>query len=376
VLLPAVALLACDRARRADMPWKLCGTMAIGCLISLAIGAGPFYARNTVMTGNPLFPHSTGMFQTKAGLPRLPFDRLPAGSKGLIDFSYGGFTDRFGMGREIEDLLLAPWNVIMHGHFHTEKYPLKYFDGQLNPLILLFGLLLVAYAFGARMTDPTGGSGSDEAARSEPDYRALLAVTGLLMGFWLLGSHQVRFLLPLVTLLSWSVTGMIRGGSMRRAMFWILIGIVSCTWTVSYGLNRIARVAPYLSGDQTSERYLAAKLPFYACFDWANRSLSGDGIILVLLEERTFLLRRPYLWTGLLPHTFINFLHACGTAAEAERLLRERGIEYVFLPRHAAVLYANIDNALFQTIRREFFQERLETIYSDAQCALLSWKTR
>lgn len=374
-LLPVAAILAYDRIRSGERQWKACIAILTGCLISLAVGAGPFYWRNQVMTGNPLFPHASGMFQAKPGLPGLPFDRLPAGSKDLIDFSYEAFTDRFGMGHEIEQLLCAPWNVVIHGHFHSDIYPLKYFDGQLSPLVLAFGFLLFSYALGLRMSDDPTPSVPDAAEEQRADFRAILACAVWLLGIWLLGSHQIRFLLSLVSLLAWAVPMMVPALSARRLAFWMVLGIVSCTWTASYGLNRIARVEPYLSGAMTVDRFLASKLPFYACYDWANRHLTGDGKILILLEERTFLLRRPYLWTGLLPHHFINFLYRSGSAAEAERLLKEQGISSIYLPRHAAALYANIDSEEFRKIQEEFFQERLNPVYSDPQCALLTWKT-
>lgn len=374
-LLPVVAILVYDRVRSGDMQGKVCTAILTGCLISLAVGAGPFYWRNQVMTGNPLFPHASGVFQAKSGLPGLPFDRLPAGSRDLIDFSYEAFTDRFGMGHEIENLLLAPWNVIIHGHFHSDIYQLKYFDGQVSPLVLVFGLLLFSYAFGIRIFEAPASSDPDAGEEHGADFRAILACAAWLLGIWLLGSHQVRFLMPLVALLAWAVPKMVSATPARRLVFWVALGIVSCTWTASYGLNRIARVEPYTSGAMTADRFLASKLPFYACFDWANRHLTGDGKILVLLEERTFHLRRPSLWTGLLPHHFINFLYRSGTAAEAERLLKEQGIAYIYLPRHAVTLYANIDSEEFQKIRAEFFQDRLKPVYSDPQCTLLAWKT-
>ncbi len=374
-LLPVAAILAYDLVRRGKIPLKACSALLAGCLISLCLGAGPFYWRNQVMTGNPLYPHASGMFQAKPGLPGLPFDRLPAGSKDLIDFSYEAFTDRFGMGHDIENLVLAPWNVIIQGHFHSEKYPLKYFDGQLSPLVLVLGLLLLSSAFGVRIGETPTVSGSGAIDEPGVDCRAILACAAWLLGIWLLGSHQVRFLLPLVALLSWAVSLMIPVLPFRRLVFWVILGIVSCTWTASYGLNRIARVEPYVSGAVTADRFLASNFPFYRCFDWANRHLAGDGKVLVLLEERTFLLRHPHLWTGLLPHHFINFLYRSGSAAEAERLLKEQGIACIYLPRHAAALYANIDSEEFQKIRAEFFQDRLKPVYSDPQCTLLTWKS-
>ncbi len=374
-LLPVAAILTYDGARRGKIPWKACSSLLAGCLISLCLGAGPFYWRNHIMTGNPLYPHASSVFQAKSGIPGLPFDRLPAGSKDLIDFPYEAFTDRFGMGHEIENLLFAPWNVIIHGHFHTEKYPLKYFDGQLSPLVLVFGLLLLFHAFDLRMSEASTSSEPDAYAGHGADFRAILACAIWLSGIWLLGSHQIRFLLPLVALLGWAVPRMVSAVYARRLAFWVVLGIVSCTWTASYGLNRIARVEPHVSGAMTADRFLASHFPFYHCFDWANRHLTGAGKVLVLLEERTFLLRHPYLWTGLLPHHGINFLYRSGSAAEAERLLKEQGIAYIYLPRHAAALYANVDSEEFQKIRTEFFQNRLKPVYSDPQCALLAWKT-
>ncbi|HOT29972.1 MAG TPA: hypothetical protein PLU72_17485 [Candidatus Ozemobacteraceae bacterium] len=374
-LLPVVAILAYDLVRRGKIPWKACSALLAGGLISLGLGAGPFYWRNLVMTGNPLYPHASGVFQAKPGLPGLPFDRLPAGSKDLIDFSYEAFTDRFGMGHEIENLLLVPWNVIIHGHFHSDIYPLKYFDGQLSPLVLVFGLLLLSHAFGFRISETPARTSSDLGEECGADLRAILACAVWLLGIWLLGSHQIRFLLPLVALLAWAAPLMVFALPPRRLAFWMLLGIVSCTWTASYGLNRIARVEPAVSGAMPADRFLASKFPFYACFDWANRHLTGEGKILVLLEERTYHLRRPHLWTGLLPHHFINFLYRSGSAAEAERLLKEQGIAYIYLPRHAAALYANIDSEGFRKIQEEFFQKCLTPVYSDPQCALLTWKS-
>lgn len=201
----------------------------------------------------------------------------------------------------------------------------------------------------------------------------LLAAAWMLVS-WLAGSHQVRFLLPLVAFAAWAVPWLLQSRPFLPIAFWVVLGLLASPWTISYGLGRIVRVAPFLSGHLDREGFLASRLPCHAGFTWANRHLPGSGRLLVLFEERTYLLRRPFLWTGLMPYAFINFLHRSGSGATAERLLKEQKVGAVFLPRFGGRLLQQIQGETFQRVRQDLFDDRLRSVYADSQCEILIWK--
>ncbi|MBF0499290.1 MAG: hypothetical protein HQM09_04115 [Candidatus Riflebacteria bacterium] len=355
--------------------------LILGFILAFVFAAFPFYIRNGVITGNPVYPHVPRLFYGVSDFPgvsaisdfmkgytgsetvrsSLPFEDLATDSKDLIDFAYQDFTDRFGMGRDPVSLLMAPWNVVLHGHFHNSKYPLQFFDGQLSPffLVTLFLLLFIAL--------------SSKLSRNKSRVLLLFSCSIWMLAGWLSGSHQIRFLMPLVAFSAWAVPWLFSGISRRQLFCWIIIAALSSCWAITYGVSRIDRVAPFVAGKISENEYYAASIPFFNCFAWANANLPESAKTLVLLEECSYLLKKNQLWTGLLPHTFVNFLYRCGSAETAERILRKHGITHIFIPSYGKIIFSEIQDSIFQTVQSDFFSRHLKSVYNDGQYEFFAW---
>lgn len=117
----------------------------------------PWYVRNLIWFGNPVFP-------LYFGGPGWGPERLRL---------YHAYLDSFGAGRSLLDILLLPLNVYRRNSLFGAVINRNDIPGPLFPLMLLLPFL--------------------------PRPKALrLLLIGVLIraGLWALGSHQIRFLLP------------------------------------------------------------------------------------------------------------------------------------------------------------------------------------
>ena len=137
-------------------------------------------------TGNPFYP----MFWKVFGGP----DWSPALAEQFTRWQQG-----IGMGREPMDYLLLPWRVILYG-----EYGYDHFDGKIAELWLVALPLAIWAAWPLRN-----------------GRRALAAALGLSV-FWALSSQQIRFLIPVLALLSWVLA---------QGLHHRLGGLNSPTWT-------------------------------------------------------------------------------------------------------------------------------------------------
>jgi hypothetical protein len=124
--------------------------------IAFLIGS-PWYLKNLIWTGNPVYP----LF---FGGPGWPEERVQLAST---------YINSFGTGRGFFDLLLLPWNL----YFNQIEFQTHTFIEKLNPLFLL----ILAYPF----------------MRKKSSINILATFTLLGFLWWAMGSQQIRFLLPL-----------------------------------------------------------------------------------------------------------------------------------------------------------------------------------
>ncbi len=126
--------------------------------IPAALVACPWYLKNLLWFGNPVFPFyfgAPGWSETRLAL-------------------YHNYLESFGEGTRLIDILLLPWNIYAH---HAS------FGAVMNRIDLpglLFPILL-AYPF----------------IRKERRLTAFLWIALARLCIWLLGSQQIRFLLPI-----------------------------------------------------------------------------------------------------------------------------------------------------------------------------------
>ncbi len=288
--------------------------LAIAVGLSLVIAA-PWYVKNIVWTGNPVYPFFYSVF----------------GGKNWDSFSdkiYHEQQQTFGAGRAAA----------------TSDHP-DYTSNPLETARLGASVLGLAYQPG-RYTDPdpTHGSGFPFEALGFVALASMLlwmisgamgafeasaiamTVVGLLM--WFVLSQQSRYIIGLMLpplVLAGPAIAKLRAGPL------LAIGVVFqgalALFVVdnSFTSNRV----PVALGNVTPEQYVESHVPFGKPAAWLNEHV-GSGRVALYDEVFGFLLDVPYLWANPGHSTELGY-YRLQTGKQLADALRSEGITYVYL---------------------------------------------
>jgi 4-amino-4-deoxy-L-arabinose transferase-like glycosyltransferase len=273
--------------------------------------AAPWYIRNLVFTGNPVYPFLFGGRYWDA-------------------FRASWFT-RLGSGllNTPLQLLTAPWEATILGREGTEVY-----DATIGPLLLALAPLLVLVAMRKREED-------------KGVLRAAAVFSLILYAFWLLNIVQSKLLIqtrllfpafPLFALLAASAFDRLSAldfpqFSLQRFTR-LLIGLVLGLTALGYALG-FASDSPlrYLAGFETREQYLARHLgAHYAAARFVNANLLASARVLFLWEPRSYYFARaaqPDVLLDVIPRSRWQYRDADATAVA----WRSAGYTHVLLHR-------------------------------------------
>jgi hypothetical protein len=265
-----VVLLSAERGRR-TVSLVAFGVPAV--LIAL-----PWYLKNWIFTGNPLFPFVFGGASESA---RAAIDAA---------LSYHGF------GHSPLDALLLPVRLMTHSDA---------FDGSgwLSPLVLVAPLALL----------------DKRVRRGAAVALAGCAVYG---AFWFYTSQQARFLIPMFPVLSVLAALGLRAVAIRRVGR--ALAPAATALAIGAGLTVFAvycaQFVPVVVGLETKEDFLSERTGYYDGVAWLNRELGeSDG---VLIDFASPYLEQPYVvWTSLL-------IPPEASAEEVRRLVRKKRLRY------------------------------------------------
>ncbi|MCB9764525.1 MAG: hypothetical protein H6739_32420 [Alphaproteobacteria bacterium] len=290
--------------------WARRGLRAVPEMALLTVTAlawvAPWWLRNAATGLHPLFPY--------AGWPAS--DRFV--------FAY---VERYGLGRDLGDLLLLPWNMTVYAE--TTSYT---FLGRISPagLLCLPGLVW-AWLRNDSLVRPVAGVG-------------LVAFVG-----WAAGPHWLRYLLPAAPVLALMVgagyAALPRWGRAVVLAGW-LAGLPS---NLGPWLRLVAGDAPVAMGLQPREALLAERVPGWAAVDWVNRYAPADARVALLFAWPGYYLEKPYVLGSVedhVPARHLLFSHG----ADSLRLLRELGVTHVLAGRVGFIRksYPFLDEATFQ----------------------------
>lgn len=324
IWLGVCALAVCVLERKKQVENKDQGLAVAGfAIIALLIGGG-WYLRNTIWTGNPVYPFAYEIF----------------GGKGwTLEMAKGYSQDQaaFGFGRGVIDFFLAPWRVAMAplnfgqpwwpvlnssvtsgsaGRFEVPGHVLQTFIG---PALLAFGPPLLFI-------------------RRKPALIGFLLWTFAAMWvFWFLTSQQLRYLLPSLALLciccGWLLHQLAtRSKFLRRVSAialtsWLLLASAHTPW-------RMREVVPLVAGFDQPEYFLTRTFPAYDAMKWASTNTPQNAKFAVYGEPRCFYLRRNYLWADDAHNNLIDYA-VVTTGSKLVDALRQHGATHVFLNTQA-----------------------------------------
>ncbi|MCI5130449.1 MAG: hypothetical protein D3904_02745, partial [Candidatus Electrothrix sp. EH2] len=190
----------------------------------------------------------------------------------------------------IWQLLLLPVRIFFEGQDGDPRY----FDGRLNPFLLLLPLLAFV-------------------RRAEPQVRleqiALIAFSLLYFLFaFNTGGLRIRYLVPMVPcLVILSMYGLNNAEKLAEKysnrkvsrLVWPLTVSLLLLWNASYIRQQFQTVDPisYITGRVSRDEYLSKQLPEYPSLQYANKHLPESAKILcIFMGNRGYYLQRPHLF--------------------------------------------------------------------------------
>jgi hypothetical protein len=273
--------------------------------------ASPWYLKNLIWSGNPVYPFLFGG-------PGWPAERLQL----LM-----AYLQSFGTGHAVTDYLLLPISLL------TQRAAFGTFMSRIDIPSPLF-LLALAFPFLSR----------------EHPFRPLGWILLLRFALWAVGTQQTRFLLPLYPVLTLLTAGVLeawiaRAGAQRwrlLAASGIVAGMVAVT--LAYQLIYLAstRPLPVVLGSESKDAFLERSVYDYAALRYVESELPPEARVFMAwdgqgyhCDERCRPDAEQSQWTQLVDH-------ARTPEAVSERL-REGGFDYLMVDLEGMSFMLNHD---------------------------------
>lgn len=262
-------LLLCSGVSNGMLPsgmWKTSFRNVLICAGSACLLASPYYIRNWIFFGFPIFPPPP--FAARWIRPGYLSPEALAGYYAIF-YRHGA-----GLGKNLGAFLLLPYNLT----YHTSN-----FNGAGG--IGLAGLALAPLGFFA--------------GRRLPFARALALLAALLTIFWFFTLQESRYLIPvypigaIFAVLGWNYTRTFgrRAGNALSAL------VILCS--VLYGLFMIASARAQelraVFSPSFAERRRENSIPFLASFEYLNRDSSVRRVLIIDSSVPPYYLDKSYV---------------------------------------------------------------------------------
>lgn len=318
LLLPLalLGLLHALGAGRGDREATRSGTAltAAGVLGALGVGvtiAAPWYIRNWIRTGSPLFPFYLEIWPAQAPGWDVERSRL-----------YGTLFSLYGDVRSPLDYLWSPLRLAVAAQPDQPAY----YDGVLG-IVFVFALPLLGWALWRR--------------RLDVELRLALVISTGLFVFWLFSSQQLRYLLPAAPgmAVAIAVAGQGLDRSMGRALRALVLAAaalglpVVVAWLLTLDPIRV------VLGGEPRESFLARRLDYYPYYQVVNRDLPRSAKVwLIDMRRDTYHLDRPAFSDFIFEdYTLTRYVQSAASVEEIRGRVRADGITHL-LVRHDILL--------------------------------------
>ena len=301
----AVALVIVFRAREA----KENGSgriiaLGFGSLVLAAVIASPWYLRTWKATGSPLFPFYMSMWK---GVAR-GWDVDRSNLFQTMNSNYGG-RDKSAV-----DFLISPWNISVSAQPEESRY----FDGVIG-VAFLIGLPLLIFALWKLET--------------RVEIKICTAIAGIMFLFWLFSSQQLRYLLPILPLLSIAtVYAVEKSSEMLRIAALLLLAAASIA-AVLVSFAWFAQRAPLrvVLGGDTRDAFLTRNLDYYPYYQYLNTETPPDAKVwLINMRRDTYNLDRPAVSDYLFEDwTLRQMVWESPSTPELKAKIAATGVQYV-----------------------------------------------
>ncbi|MGH7403352.1 MAG: hypothetical protein ACREKQ_13035, partial [Candidatus Rokuibacteriota bacterium] len=317
VILP-LALLALLRSLKPAPDPSRAGpstpAIAGSAMASLGLGvalAAPWYVRNWIRTGSPLFPFYLGIWPAEA--PGWDLER---------SLLYETLFSLYGDTRTALDYLLTPFRLAVAAQ--PDQPP--FYDGVLG-ITVVFALPLLAWALWTK--------------RLDVELRLAVLVSACLFVFWLFSSQQLRYLLPALPGLAVAIAaaGARLGGTSGRALRGLLLAAAALGVPVILAWFLTLDPARVVLGGEDRADFLRRRLDYYPYYETVNRDLPPTAKVwLIDMRRDSYHLERPYFSDFIFEdYTLTRYVRAAAGVEELRARVRADGITHL-LVRHDVLL--------------------------------------
>jgi hypothetical protein len=337
-LFPCLTLLVLlGWAHKPRVGIRYAGTAALVALLVFA----PWLVKNTVHTGNPVYPVLEGVFDG-ANWDEVQARQLMAWQRSMGD------------GQSPASYLLLPFKVSLLG-----KPGLNYtrFDGTLTPVFLC----LLPFALFRRKRTTT--------------LFLVMSAAGFI--FWAATSQQLRFLIPTLALASAvaaaGISNILAWTGRRKAVpVFVLLGLIMVSGLVlpdQYGRPFISdsvgdRLA-VVTGVETRQDHLERNVQPYSMFEYMNSSLPDGAPVFMIWENRGYYLDRPYYADSFFEASSVMRLVAKSRDPEMlARRIASMGFTYVLVNEHLGRFFSQRYSPRDRSLLEGFVDSHLEAVHS------------
>ena len=324
---------------RITKPEKRSTNQVLNYLITFAgvalIIFSPWMIRNVIWTNNPIYPLFSSTFRPVLNDKSLALKTIadPGTNKAhglqkratlkLNHFSYRAIAfEESGL-----DIILVPLRIFFQGRDGKPKY----FDGALNPLLLLLPLFILA-------------GNRDDSKSLKIEITALFAFAGLfIMIIFFAVDMRVRYVLPavppLAILASYGLRNLLampariptkHGQNATLGLICLLVaGLFMQNGRYLVGLFKIIRPLPYISGHIERDAYIEQFRPAITVHRYAGQHLKKDAKILGLfLGYRSYYSDRDLVFGNPI---FKNAVKQSENAGQIARYLQSQGLTHLLI---------------------------------------------
>ncbi|MCX7967150.1 MAG: glycosyltransferase family 39 protein [Armatimonadetes bacterium] len=331
------------------------GHLALGTFIALLV-ASPWYVKNWVWTGNPVFPFAYGVFGGRNWTKEMAQ-------------TYTISNREFGGSRDILTFLAMPFNLALNeirfgqcarkwlGSCKQQgecgmQWKCGKFDNQDLPTLGI-GVLPLALAPAAIFAIALE---SLPFAISAP----ILAMLGW-FAWWFMEAQYLRYLLPalgcLAVLIGWGASRWLRMGVLTATITRVTIS-VGLVYALVVALWQSATLTPLLVavGLVTNEDFLRTVEPTYRVAEFANRALPRKAVIATYGFPLGYYFERKYFWADEGHNLLIRYKDLRGVEdllAEWRRL----GVTHVVIDWRFAPKESDIGRWISEGVRRGMIEQ-------------------
>ena len=306
------ALGSGSQGRETDRPST--ALTAVGVLGALALGvtlASPWYVRNWIRTGSPLFPFYLEVWPAQAPGWDLERSRL--------------YETLFSLYGDIGGPLDYLWSPIRLAVAAQPDQP-AFYDGVLG-IAFILALPMLAWALWRR--------------RLDVELRLAVLISAGLFVFWLFSSQQLRYLLPAAAGLAVAIA--VAGSGLERGLSRPLCGLlvagaalglpVVLAWSLALDPARV------VLGGESREAFLARRLDYYPYYQVVNHDLPPTALVwLIDMRRDTYHLDRAAFSDFIFEdYTLTRYVRSATSVDEIRARVRADGITHL-LVRHDILL--------------------------------------